>query len=147
MIQHLTRNSMYEFTKSVVSKDRWESGSVNLRLSCFPGQPLHVNNIRRFMPSCHLHSLQTHPNSRAIGIQYSLPVGIFEPDLTKLGDSFDSYLNDIVNNHLIELAKFTLELRSHDRSSQAFRVLCTWFQTWKEHVSLYLQTTQLRKLN
>jgi len=145
MIQHLCRSSMNEFTKSVVSKNGWEISNFVISLSCLPGRPLHVN-VRRFMPSSHLCSLRTHPNSKAIDIEYSLPMGIYEPDIARLADTFNAYLDDVVDNHLIKYAKLVLKIRDYDHSSQVFMVLCKWLHTWKRNASLSAPSMHARRL-
>lgn len=139
MVRHLTRGSMDEFTRSIVVKDRWESLEVPVRLSCLPGQPLFLN-VSRFMPLCHLYSLQTHANSRATALRYSLPVGIREANPEIMAETFNTYLDTIFDKHLVEYSSLMLDIRGFDHSSRALMVLFKWLQAWKEKVNPQTQS-------
>lgn len=134
MVQHLTRRSMDEFTQTVVAGNSWDSFDVDVGLSCLPEQPLHLN-IRRYIPSCDLFALQTHANSANVDIRYSLPVGIYGADPKAMVQNFNTYLENIIDNHLIKYSSLLLQVSTCDYSSRTVRVLFSWFQEWKEEVS------------
>ncbi|PMD63247.1 uncharacterized protein K444DRAFT_330567 [Hyaloscypha bicolor E] len=131
MIQHLTQRSLKEFRRSVVADEQWESFGVDVQLLCLPWQPLHLN-IRRYVPSCHLYSLQTQSNSQAMAIHYSLPVGIYKPAQKATTRRFNKYLDKLINNHLPDYARFMHNLRGFDHSSRTLEVLLLCFQEWKD---------------
>jgi hypothetical protein len=134
MIKHLTPNCMESFTRSVVVEDGWEPLDVGVRLSCLPGQPLHLN-VRRFVPSYHLYSVQTKHNSNVISLRYSLPVGIYDADPERMARSFSIYLDDIIDKSLIAYASFMIKLLGTNNSSRTLMVMCTWLKMWKHEVS------------
>ena len=126
---------MQEFTRSVVVEDRWESIGVDVRLTCLPGQTLSLN-VRRYMPSRHLDSIQTYNNSKTVDVRYSLPIGICGANPEAMAETFATYLDTLVDNHLIEFAAFMQQLRGYDHSSRVWMALSRWFQMWKENVNL-----------
>jgi hypothetical protein len=134
MIQHLTPSYMESFTQSVVVQNGWGSTDVGVRLSCLPGQSLHLH-VRRFVPSYHLYSVQTEENSKTISVRYSLPVGIYEPDTEQMASSFSIYLDGIIDNHLIAYASFMIQDLGANNSSRALMVMCMWLQKWKHEVN------------
>lgn len=136
MIEHLSQTSMLDFEKFVVFEDRWEIFDIDVRLACIPGHDLHAT-IRRFVPSRHLCTLRTHPDSKNIDLEYSLPIGIYRPNLAQMVIAFDAYLDNLVDNHLISYAEFIMRIRGHDRSSQALEAICKWLQTWKRRVCIF----------
>jgi hypothetical protein len=139
MIEHLSRTSMLSFENSVVFENRWEINSIGIRVACIPGHDIHAT-VRRFIPSRHLYTLMTHPNSKAIELEYSLPIGIYQPNIGNMTIAFDDYVDEVVDDHLISYAKFVLEIRGHDRSSRALMAICKWFQSCKGSVSIVTLT-------
>lgn len=136
MIEHLSRTSMLDFENSVVFEDRWEPSDIGIQMACIPGHDLHAY-VRRFIPSRHLYTLRTHPNSKAIDLEYSLPIGIHRPNLANMTGAFDDYVDEVVDDHLISYAEFVQELRGHDNSSQVLMAICKWFQSCKGSVSIF----------
>jgi hypothetical protein len=131
MVRHLAQRSLKEFRRSVVADEQWESFGVDVQVRCLPSQPLHLK-IRRYVPLCHLCSLQTQSNSRAIAIHYSLPAGFYKSAQKAMTRNFNKYLNEMINNHLPDYASFMHNLRGFDHSSRTFEVLLLCFQRWKD---------------
>jgi len=146
MIRHLTQRSMKEFTRSLVTDNRWESFGVDVEILCLPGQPLHLN-IRRYMPSCHLFSLQTQHNTQSIDIRYSLPVGIYKPTHEAITKKFNTYVDKFIADYLFEYAKFMQELRGFDHSSRTLAVLFNWFESWKDGVPTPFSSSTIQDTN
>lgn len=132
MIQHLTQRSLKEFRRSVIANEQWESFGVDVQLLCLPSQPLHLK-IRRYVPLCHLYSLQTQSDSQAMAICYSLPVGIYRPAQKATARRFNEYLDEMINNNLPDYARFMHNLRGFDHSSRTLEVLLLCFQQWKDN--------------
>ena len=108
MVRHLAQRSLKEFRRSVVADEQWESFGFDVQLLCLPSQPLHLK-IRRYVPLCHLNSLQTQSNSQAMAICYSLPLGIYKLAQKAMTRKFNKYLNEMINNHLPAYAKFNAQ--------------------------------------
>lgn len=131
MVRHLAQRSLKEFRRSVVADEQWESFGFDVQLLCLPSQPLHLK-IRRYVPLCHLNSLQTQSNSQAMAICYSLPLGIYKLAQKAMTRKFNKYLNEMINNHLPAYAKLMHNLRGFDHSSRTLEVLLLSFQQWKD---------------
>jgi serine/threonine protein kinase len=134
MVRHLTRDSMSEFTRWVVSEGRWDSVGVNVKLSCLSGRPLHLN-VRRFVPSCHLLSHGKEPGASTLNSQDSLPVGIYGVDPELMAKGFNIYLDNIVDNNLMEYSTFLLRLCEGNHSGRILDCLFDWYYTWKKEVN------------
>ena len=134
MIQHLTPNYMELFTRSVVVEDGWGPSDVGVRLSCLPGQSLHLN-VRRFVPSFQLYYIQTQHNPNAVSLQHSLPVGIYDADPKRMARSFSKYLDELIDKSLISYASFMIKFLGTNDSSRTLMVMCMWLKMWKHKVS------------
>ena len=136
MVQHLTRRSLDEFTQSIVSGDLWDFEEVNVGLCCLPrvpGETLHFK-VRRYIPSRHLFALQEHSNSENVDIRDTLPVGIYQPDVNTIVENFKTYLDDLVDSHLIRCTDLLRKIHKCDRSIRAIKELFFWFEAWKQQV-------------
>lgn len=137
MVRHLTIDSMNEFTRWVVSEDRWDSVGVNVRLSCLPRQPLHFK-VRKFVPSCHLLSHGKEPGTSTLRSRDSLSVGIYKADPELMAKTFNKYVDNIVDNNLMDHSAFLLRLCEGNHSSRVLDCLFDWYYAWKKEVNSYL---------
>jgi hypothetical protein len=133
LARHLTRSSMQELTGSFVADDHWNSLDTSVNVSCLPGQPLRVN-VRTFIPRQNIFSVQKDPESQSFHTHNSLPVAIYGADPLKLAQSFNKYLNNIVETHCAKHSNFVLQVRTDDHSSRVLDILFEWFYEWRETV-------------
>jgi hypothetical protein len=125
---------MQELIRAIVADDGWDALDTGVKISCLPGQPLRLN-VRTFAQRSIISSLQRDPESRSLHTHDSLPLGIYGADPLKLAQIFNKYLNNIVENHLLDHSDFVLRVQYLDHSSRALEVLFRWFHEWRETVS------------
>ncbi|KAH7333186.1 kinase-like domain-containing protein [Rhexocercosporidium sp. MPI-PUGE-AT-0058] len=130
MIGHLTNTYLNGFTKSIVSNNQWESQDVDVTLSCIPRRPLPLT-LRKFSPSCDLMSLQGDPGT-TIDFRSTLPLGLHDVDIKVMAETFNNYLDDIVDNHLVECTPFLLQYCAGDQSSRVLYRMFGWFHAHKD---------------
>lgn len=140
MVEHLTKLSMSEFTRDIVLDSRWGPQEVEVRLNCLPGPTLRLN-VRQFVPSRHLFAIQTCSGSGAINVDLvdSLPIGIYNVNPEYLAATFSIYLENMIDNHLIEYSSNLLEVHRCSQSSQALTILFSWFQACRNQVRGLIQ--------
>ena len=64
-----------------------------------------------------------------------MPVGIYEAEPLKLAQSFNGYLDNIVDHNLEEQSRFILQVQELDHSSQVLDASFRWFNKERETVS------------
>jgi hypothetical protein len=128
---------MEAFTKSIVADNRWDcSNEVDVKLSWGCGQAMHLK-VHGFIPASgeRLLSFQKRASSVILDIKDSLPIGIYLATPETMVESFDEYLDKIIDYHLEEYLSILSPLQKRDRSSRSLQVLFGWFQVCKEGVS------------